>query len=77
MTFLERKLSELEVRPVKCDRVEQERRAEMFRHFAIINKFEGIIPSPVDERLFSLLAAGKISKHEYLDLCLRDAQGAV
>ncbi|MCB1556361.1 MAG: hypothetical protein KDJ15_03515 [Alphaproteobacteria bacterium] len=77
MTFLEQKLNELEARPVQFDQAEQNRRVEMFQHFAVINRFEGIAATPLDERLFSLLAAGKISKPEYLDLCLRDAQGVV
>ena len=45
----------------------------MFEHFSAINKFEGIVPSSVDKRIFQSLATGKISKREYLDFCLIDA----
>jgi hypothetical protein len=76
MTLLERRLQELETRPVTFDLAEQQRRAARLQHLSTINRFEGIVPSATDERLFQLLAAGKVSKHEYLELCLADALGA-
>lgn len=76
MTRIEQKLRTFETRPATVDVAEQNRRIDMLQHFSAINKFEGLLPSAIDERLFQLLAAGKISKHEYLDLCLSDARSA-
>ncbi len=75
MTSLEQRLGILEARPALFGGAEERHRAAIFQHFAVINRFEGLIPSAVDERLFQLLATGKISKEEYLDLCLADARG--
>lgn len=77
MTLFEQKLQECEIRPAIFDDAEQIRRASMFQHFSAINRFEGITPNAVDERLFQLLSAGKISKQEYIEFCLMDARGAV
>jgi len=66
-------MQEYEARPAAFDSVEQSRRISMLQHLSVINKFEGLTPSAIDERLFQLLATGKISKQEYLDLCLLDA----
>lgn len=76
MTLLEQKIQEFEIRPAVFDNAEQARRASMFQHFSAINRFEGITPSIIDERLFKLLSTGKISKQEYIHLCLTDARGA-
>jgi hypothetical protein len=75
MTSIEQTLQALETRPATVDISEQRRRAFMFQHLSAINRFEGLVPSAVDERLFQLLAAGRISKQEYMDLCLVDARG--
>jgi len=75
MTLIEKKIREFEARPASFDSVEENSRVFMLQHFSAINRFEGLIPSAVDKRLFQLLAAGKISKQEYLDLCLMDARG--
>jgi hypothetical protein len=77
MTWVEQKIQEFEQRPAVFDDAEQSRRAAMLRHFVAINKFEGLIPSSIDEHMLELLAAGKISKQEYLSLCLTDARGTV
>lgn len=74
MTLLD-KIQEFETRPASFNSAEQSNRVSMFRHLSAINKFEGITPSAVDERLFQLLAAGKVTKQEYLELCLLDARG--
>ncbi|MEZ5690496.1 MAG: hypothetical protein R3D71_02385 [Rickettsiales bacterium] len=74
MTLLEQKLQEFELRPAVYDAAEQHRRAAMYEHFSAINKFEGLFASELDNRLFALLAAGKVSKNEYLELCLTDAR---
>jgi len=74
MTSIEKKIQEYETRPAAFDIAEQSRRISMLQHLSTINKFEGIIPSAIDERLFQLLATGKISKQEYIDLCLMDAR---
>ena len=74
MTLIEQRIQEFESRPAVFNNTEQSNRASMFKHFSAINRFEGIVPSPVDERLFQLLASGKISKQEYLNLCLTDAR---
>ena len=75
MTLIEKKIRVFEARPAAFDSAEQQRRAMLFQHFSAINRFEGLVPSSVDERMFQLLAAGKVSKQEYLDLCLMDARG--
>ncbi len=69
------KIQEFETRPAAFNSAEQSSRTSMFRHLSAINKFEGITPTAVDERLFQLLAAGKVTKQEYLELCLLDAHG--
>lgn len=75
MTMIEREVQRMENRPPAFDPVEQTRRAAMFRHFASINRFEGIVPNDLDERLFNLLATGKITNGEYLQICLAEARG--
>jgi hypothetical protein len=75
MTLIEQKIREFETRPATFDSAEQTRRVSMFQHLSAINKFEGLTPSAIDERLFQLLAAGKVSKQEYLELCLTDTCG--
>ena len=75
MTLIEQKIREFEARPATFHDAEQNRRATMFSHFSAINRFEGITPSDTDERLFQLLATGRISKQEYLELCITDARG--
>ena len=75
MTSIEQRIQEFESRPAAFDSAEQSGRASMLYHLSVINRFEGVNPSPIDKRLFDLLAAGKISKQEYLDLCLTDARG--
>lgn len=77
MTLLEQKLQEFESRPASFDAAEQNRRTSMLQHFMAINRFEGLIPSTVDKQMFQLLAAGKISKQEYIQLCLTDARGTI
>jgi len=74
MTLMEQKIEEFESRAAVFADAEKAMRASMFQHFSAINRFEGITPSAVDVRLFQLLAAGKISKQEYLELCLTDAR---
>jgi hypothetical protein len=76
MTSLEYMLQTLETRPATVDSPEQLRRTALFQHLSAINRFEGLAPSAVDERLFQLFAAGRISKQEYMDLCVADARGA-
>jgi hypothetical protein len=76
MTLFEKQIQQFEARPAAFGSVEEQSRAFMLQHFSAINKFEGVTPSPIDQRLFQLLAAGKISKQEYLDLCLIDARSA-
>lgn len=76
MSDVDRRIQEFELRPAACDSAEAERRAALLEHFSSINRFEGIVPSASDQRLFALLASGKISKAEYLDLCLADARPA-
>jgi hypothetical protein len=75
MTLLEKRIQEFEARPASVDAARENDRAAMLDHFSAINRFEGLIPSTIDKRLFHLLAASKISKQEYLDLCLSDARG--
>jgi hypothetical protein len=75
MTLIEQKIQEFEMRPAGFDSAEESSRASKLEHFSAINSFEGIVPSAVDKRMFQLLAAGKISKQEYLELCLTDARG--
>lgn len=75
MTSLEKEIQKFEKRPPVYSKAEQKQRTSLYDNFAAINKFEGIVPSAVDQRLFQLLIAGKISKHEYLKLCLTDAHG--
>lgn len=70
MMFIESKIREFETRAPAFDSAEQNRRLAMLQHFSAINRFEGLIPSAVDERMFQLLAAGKISKQEYIQLSL-------
>jgi hypothetical protein len=70
MSLIDQKIRAYEARPAQFDSTEQIQRSAMIQHFSAINKFEGIIPNSTDERLFSLLIAGKINKQEYLDLCL-------
>jgi hypothetical protein len=70
MSVFEDKIQEFEGRPVGFTGSEQSHRLAMYQHFMAINKFEGLVPSADDERLFKLLAMGQISKKEYLDLCL-------
>jgi hypothetical protein len=77
MTLIEQKLQEFETRLATFNDAEQDSRVCMLQHFSAINRFEGITPSPIDERMFQLLAAGKISKQEYLEICLTDARGTV
>jgi len=74
MSLIDQKIQEFESRPACFDKAEQASRAAMIQHFAAINRFEGIIPSATDKRLFALLASGKITKKEYLDLCIADAR---
>lgn len=76
MNFIDHKLQEFEARAPTYDSVERTRRLAVMRHFSAINRFEGLIPGIVDERMFELLAAGQISKQEYLQLCIADARGA-
>ena len=73
---MEQKLDVFEKRPAVFSAAERERRAEMLKRFSVINRFEGLVPSPLDKRLFELLAAGKINKVEYLNLCLSDARAS-
>lgn len=77
MTLIEQKIQEFEARPAAFQDAEQSRRSAMLSHFSAINRFEGIVPSDTDERLFQLLATGKISKQEYLNLCITDARGTI
>ena len=73
MTTFEQRIQKFESRPAAFDSAEESERASMLHHLSVINRFEGVNPSPIDKRLFDLLAAGKISKQEYLDLCLLDS----
>ena len=75
MTTLEKEIQKFEKRPPAYSKVDQKQRTFLYDNFAAINKFEGIVPSAVDKRLFQLLIAGKITNHEYLKLCLTDAHG--
>ncbi len=75
MTFVEHKIQEFETRSPVFGKAEQSRRLAMLQHFSAINRFEGLVPSAIDERMFQLLATGKISKQEYIQLCLADARG--
>jgi hypothetical protein len=75
VTTLEKRIQEFEARPASVDAAQEHDRASMLKHFSAINRFEGLIPSATDKRLFHLLAAGRISKQEYLELCLSDARG--
>jgi hypothetical protein len=75
MNPLEKRIQEFEARPASVDAEREHDRVAMLEHFSAINRFEGLIPTAIDKRLFHLLAAGKISKQEYLDLCLSDARG--
>jgi hypothetical protein len=75
MAPIERRIQAFETRPATVDSSERDRRVAMLQHFSAINRFEGIAPSAVDERLFQLLAAGQVSKEEYLGICLADALG--
>ncbi len=77
MNQIEQKLSEFEARPALYDKREQARRAQMFQHLAAINKFEGLMTDSIDEKLFALLATGKISKPEYISFCINEARGTV
>lgn len=77
MSPIEQTIQQFEARPAAYNSAEQGRRTAMLKHLTEINQFEGIVPSSVDQRLFQLLASGKISKHEYLALCLADARGAM
>jgi hypothetical protein len=76
MTKIEQKITEFETRPATFQGEEQQQREARLSHLSSINRFEGLTPSLIDKRLFSLLAAGKVSKQEYLDLCLSDAHNA-
>lgn len=76
MTSMEQRIQELEFRPATFDSAEQTRRISMFQTLSAINRFEGILPSATDERLYGLLASGRIDKNEYLALCLTDAHDA-
>jgi len=77
MTPFEKEIQKFEKRPATLAGAEQRRRASMYKHFSAINKFEGITTSPADERLLQLLISGKITKREYLDLCLIDARSTI
>ncbi len=77
MNQIEQKLSEFEARPALYDKSEQARRTQMFQHLAAINVFEGLETDRIDEKLFALLASGKISKPEYLALCIDEARGTI
>lgn len=76
MTLIEQRIREFENRPAVFDSAERSRRISLFRHFSAINRFEGLVPNAIDDRLFQLLAGGKISKQEFLDLCLTDTHAA-
>lgn len=71
---MEQQIEVFERRPAAVNPAEQNRRARMQRHFSAINRFEGLVPTSTDERLFDLLASGKINECEYLELCIADAQ---
>lgn len=75
MTYFEQKISEYEQRPAAFSVGEQAQRFERIKTISDINRFEGISPSDKHKRLYPLLAAGKITKKEYLELCLIDAKG--
>jgi hypothetical protein len=77
MTPIEQQLQEFEKRPAGFTDVEQQQRSLTYKHFSDINRFEGITPDSIDVKLFNLLIAGKISKSEYLELCLMDARGKI
>lgn len=77
MNQIEQKLNEFEARPALYGEGEQARRTKMFQHLVAINKFEGLIADSIDEKLFALLASGKISKPEYIALCIDEARGTV
>ena len=77
MKSLEQQLPALEARSALFESKEQQRRMMLLQHLSVINRFEGIVASKVDQRLFKLLASGQISKQEYLDLCVDDACSTV
>jgi len=74
MKPIQEKLKEFENRRPLFDGAEQKKRSHMLERFSTINRFEGITAGPTEQRLFKLLATGKISKSEFLDLCTADAQ---
>lgn len=70
MATVEQKIQEFENRPMVITMAEQASRAAQYRKLEAINKFEGMVPGATDRRLFKLLSTGKVTKQEYLDLCL-------
>jgi hypothetical protein len=53
-----------------------ERRLQEFRNAAAMNRLEGAPESAeVEQQLFRLLATGRITEAEYLDICLTLAKG--
>lgn len=76
MKYVELKIQEFENRPRALSDSEERRRVDQLEHMSAINRFEGIVPGAIDKRLFRLLATGRVSTREYLDLCLADARDA-
>jgi len=69
MTFLE-KLRTIESKNSSLSSNEIQERTESMQNFQYISAFEGMIPNSNDSKLYSLYANGKLSKQEYIDLCL-------
>ena len=74
MTAIEIQLTRFEHRNPRFDMKEQAKRVQLLDRLTAINRFEGIEAGPMDRRLFELLASGRISQKEFLDLCLEDAR---
>ena len=74
MTLVEQKIQEFEQRPaLSFTAGERARRKSSIDHFSNISRFEGLTATEIDQRLFNLYAENKITKKEYLELCLLDA----
>jgi hypothetical protein len=76
MTLIEQRINEFEQRPLLLAAGELAGRKVIIDHFVDISRFEGLIPDGTDQRLFNLHSENKISKNEYLELCLLDAQNS-
>lgn len=78
MTLVEQKIQEFEQRSAASMAAEELAcRKSTIDHFTDISRFEGLTANEVDQRLFDLYSENKITKQEYLELCLLDAHNHI